>query len=154
MESMDDRIARLLRLKRYEQPPPGYFDNFLDEFRRRRDRSRREPVWSICIGRVRDFVLRHSIRQLAGYSTGIATAAACFAVIVFTVHPPPKAIMRLAFQTPAPAMSRIMEKGLDFERTRLAMQATLLPGSADLLVLPASDEFVPLNLEWDSLDDE
>ncbi len=31
----DDEIRRLLRLKRYEQPPPGYFENFLHEFRRR-----------------------------------------------------------------------------------------------------------------------
>jgi len=28
----DDHIAHLLRLKRYEQPPPGYFENFLHEF--------------------------------------------------------------------------------------------------------------------------
>jgi len=32
----DDEIGTLLRLKRYEQPPPGYFENFLREFRRRR----------------------------------------------------------------------------------------------------------------------
>jgi hypothetical protein len=31
----NDEIARLLRLKRYEQPPPAYFENFLHEFRRR-----------------------------------------------------------------------------------------------------------------------
>jgi hypothetical protein len=29
----NDEIARLLRLKRYEQPPPAYFENFLHEFR-------------------------------------------------------------------------------------------------------------------------
>ena len=28
----NDEIARLLRLKRYEQPPPAYFENFLSEF--------------------------------------------------------------------------------------------------------------------------
>ena len=46
----DDEITRLLRLKRYEQPPPGYFENFLYEFRRRqRDKLLRQPLWSICI---------------------------------------------------------------------------------------------------------
>ena len=46
----NDEIARLLRLKRYEQPPPDYFENFLHEFRRRqRDELRRQPLWSICV---------------------------------------------------------------------------------------------------------
>ena len=27
----NDEIARLLRLKRYEQPPPAYFENFLHD---------------------------------------------------------------------------------------------------------------------------
>jgi len=36
MDEFDDNeIGRLLRLKKYEQPPPGYFENFLHEFHRR-----------------------------------------------------------------------------------------------------------------------
>ena len=31
----EDEIGKLLRLKKFEQPPPGYFDNFLHEFHRR-----------------------------------------------------------------------------------------------------------------------
>jgi hypothetical protein len=61
----NDEIARLLRLKRYEQPPPAYFENFLHEFRRRqRDELLREPLWSICVERARDFVFRHNVRPL------------------------------------------------------------------------------------------
>jgi len=45
-EFNDSEIARLLRLKRYEQPPPGYFENFLHEFhRRQRDELLRQPLW-------------------------------------------------------------------------------------------------------------
>ena len=48
----NDEIARLLRLKRYEQPPPAYFENFLHEFRRRqRDQLFRQPLWRICFAR-------------------------------------------------------------------------------------------------------
>jgi hypothetical protein len=45
MDPRGDEIGRLLRLKRYEQPPPGYFENFLREFRRRqRDESLRRSI--------------------------------------------------------------------------------------------------------------
>ena len=41
----DDDTALLLRLKRDEQPPPDYFENFLSEFRRlQRDEFLRQPV--------------------------------------------------------------------------------------------------------------
>src|SRR4029450_13703247 len=51
-EFNDNEIARLLRLKRYEQPPPGYFENFLHEFhRRQRDEMLRQPLWRICLER-------------------------------------------------------------------------------------------------------
>ena len=62
---LDDDIALLLRLKRDEQPPPDYFENFLSEFRRRqRDELLRQPLWSICVERARDFVFRHNVRSV------------------------------------------------------------------------------------------
>src|SRR5215471_16008499 len=126
----DDKIARLLRLKRYEQPPPGYFDNFLQEFRRRRQRDEllREPFWSICVDRMRDFMFRHTVRRLAGYSAGVLTAAACIAVIAVTAFQQPNNT-QLAVQTPpVPNALPIMDKQLDFDRAQLDMQANLLAG--------------------------
>jgi hypothetical protein len=38
-------LSRLLRLKRYELPPPGYFDNFLQEFQRRQRLESMRPNW-------------------------------------------------------------------------------------------------------------
>ena len=78
----NDEIARLLRLKRYEQPPPAYFENFLSEFRRRqRDELLRQPVWRICFERARGFAVQYNVRSLASYAAGIAAVVACAAFI-------------------------------------------------------------------------
>lgn len=48
MSEFDD-IQKLIRLKRYEQPPEGYFDDFLLEFQRRqRTEMLRRPLWQIA----------------------------------------------------------------------------------------------------------
>ena len=155
MDSLDDRIARLLRLKRYEQPPPGYYENFLQEFRRLRQRNKPfpEPFWSICVVRMQDFILRHNVRALAGYSAGVATAAACVAVIAITVFQQPNTTQLAVQPSPVPARP-IMDQQLDGEPASFDMQPALLPQSTDLLLLPGSDERVPFNLEGELLDDQ
>ena len=154
MDSLDDRIARLLRLKRYEQPPPGYYENFLDEFRRRqRDELFREPFWSICVDRMRDFVFSHNLWPLAYSGTAIVAVVAASVIISITHQQPDTA--KFAVQAP-PVQGRppIMDQQLDAEPASFEMQPALLPSSSDLLVLPASDERVPLNLEWELLENQ
>jgi hypothetical protein len=155
MDSMDDRIARLLRLKRYEQPPPGYFENFLHEFRlRQREREvlLREPLWQTWFERVRDFAFRPDVRPWV--SAGAAAVFACAAVISLTIYRQPDTTQLAVQASAVPIRPPIMDKQLEFEPASFDMQATLLPGSTDLLVLPASDERVPFNLEWESTDDQ
>ena len=83
MEEFDDQeIAKLLRLKRYEQPPPGYFENFLHEFhRRQRDELLREPLWRICLHRAQDFMLRLNIPALTSYPVAVTAVLICVAFI-------------------------------------------------------------------------
>jgi hypothetical protein len=72
-----DDLQKLLRMKRYEQPPHGYFDNFLREFQQRqREELLRRPLWQIAWERVETFLSQHSVGTMP-------YAAATAAVLIF-----------------------------------------------------------------------
>lgn len=77
----ETEIQRLLRLKRYEQPPPEYFQSFLQDFQRRqRSELLRQPLWRIAADRVGAFLSEHSMPRYAyGMATSIVLAAGVFA---------------------------------------------------------------------------
>ncbi len=88
----DNQIARLLRLKRHEQPPPGYFENFLHEFhRRQRDELLRQPLWRICLERTHDFFFRLNVSSLTSYPAAVAAVLVCAAVISLKIYQGPEA---------------------------------------------------------------
>jgi hypothetical protein len=162
--SGDDHITQLLRLKRYERPPPGYFENFLHEFRRRqreRDELLRQPLWQKWFERVRDFAFRPDVRPWV--SAGAAAVFACAAVISLTIYRQPDAPTQLAVrESPVPSTPSTTERELDLPpppvlNATFDMRPTLRPRSTDIRMLPAdplpSYEFVPLQLEWGALDD-
>jgi hypothetical protein len=91
-EMNDNEIGKLLRLKRYEQPPPGYFENFLHEFhRRQRDELLREPLWRICLQRAQNFVSGLNVTALTSYPVAATALMVCAAVISFKVYQTPTA---------------------------------------------------------------
>jgi hypothetical protein len=157
----DDHITHLLRLKRYEQPPPGYFENFLHEFRRRqreRDELLRQSVWPTCVECAKSFALRFNIRSLA--SAGIAVVVAYAAVVSIRLYQQPDTPQLAVQRSPVPTPP-ITEKELDFAppvfTSTFDMQPTLLPASRHVPGRSRdrlrSDQFVPLQLEWESVED-
>ncbi len=105
-EFNDSEIAKLLRLKRYEQPSPGYFEDFLHEFhRRQRDELLQRPLWRICLDRIQDFMFRLNVPSLTSYPAAAAAVLICAAVISLKVHqqPPPA---NVAFEE-RPAISTV-----------------------------------------------
>jgi hypothetical protein len=89
-EFEDNQIAKLLRLKRYEQPPPGYFENFLHEFhRRQRDELLRQPLWRICLDRAHDFVLGLNLSGLTSHPVAVTAVLVCAAVVSLKFYQSP-----------------------------------------------------------------
>jgi hypothetical protein len=101
----EEQIGKLLRLKKFEQPPPGYFDNFLHEFhRRQRDELLKEPVWRIALQRTQDFLFRLNIPGLASYPAMATAVVICAAVISLKVYQTPETV-NVAAQNSAPVVA-------------------------------------------------
>ena len=98
-EFNDNEIGKLLRLKRYEQPPPDYFENFLHEFhRRQRDEMLREPLWKICLQRAQDFMFRLNVPALTSYPVAAAAVLVCAAIISLRIYQGPETTTHVAEQ--------------------------------------------------------
>jgi len=101
----DETLSKLLRLKRYEQPPPEYFDNFLREFQQRqRAEMLRRPAWRVAwerlATRLNGFFDSYSTLSYAGASVAVIGVAAAFTVQMLK-HPGSGAISSFAEQRTA-----------------------------------------------------
>lgn len=84
----DEQISKLLRLKRHEQPPADYFEDFLGEFhKRQRAELLKRSAWRIALEQAQDrvstLVSRISYSQL---SYGGASVAVLLVASLYTAN--------------------------------------------------------------------
>lgn len=90
MQDDHEDISKLLRLKRFEQPPPEYFETFLQEFKeRQRSQLLREPAWRIAWDRMCAFI-GEQLPVRIGYglaSTAVLAVAAIASLNILASRP-------------------------------------------------------------------
>jgi hypothetical protein len=158
----DDEIVLLLRLKRDEQPPASYYENFLSEFRhRQRDQLLRQPLLSICLDRVQNFVLRLDVLPLAPYPAAVVAVLVCGAVVSIRIYrqPEPAQVTHQSSSIPNPLANAERELNLapPVLIPKINGNPTFLPARRSIRLLPTdrlwSDE-IRLKRKWESLDDQ
>jgi hypothetical protein len=78
----EEQLSALLRLKRHEQPPPGYFDRLLaDVHRRQRAELLQRPLWRIALERFQTFFSEHSMGPVSYASAMAAMLIAGFGAV-------------------------------------------------------------------------
>jgi hypothetical protein len=81
----DDDISKLLRLKRFEQPSPEYFERFLEDFKeRQRSQLLREPAWRIAWDRMCAF-FGEQMPARVGYGLASTAVLAAAAIASFNI---------------------------------------------------------------------
>jgi hypothetical protein len=131
MEDFDDReISALLRLKRHEQPPPGYFENFLHEFhRRQREELLRQPLWQIVLQRVQDFMMSLNVARLASYPVAVTAVLICATVISVRISQTPSqpTVAQIAPVIPAVPAQTVSEESWSLGKTASTSMAVSQP---------------------------
>jgi hypothetical protein len=86
---LDDRqLCALLRLKKFEQPPPRYFEDFLREFQsRQREEMLRRSFWQIAWDRLQAFFGDQAVPRLS-YAGAVAAVMVVAAVTSWQILTP------------------------------------------------------------------
>lgn len=125
-------VQRLLRLKRFEQPPPGYFEDFAAAFRaRQRAELLRAPVWRIAVDRFAAWLGEASLRRPA-YGLGAAAVAVAGVMLSasFVARPPGSGAEGIAGAGAAVASARSVELAPSAQSLATANLATANSGEA------------------------
>jgi len=96
-------MHKIIRLKRYEQPPEGYFDDFLTEFRRRREQE--EAFRPSLVQRIKEqidlFFDSFRVPSLAFAGAAAVAAVVCLTIVHETSRPAGPKIYDVTYYAPS-----------------------------------------------------
>ena len=80
----EEQLTALLRIKRFEQPPPQFFDRLLESVhRRQREELLQRSLWRIAMERVQTFFSEHSMGGVSyAGAMGVALVVGAGAIAV------------------------------------------------------------------------
>lgn len=117
----EEQLSTLLRLKRHEQPPPGYFDDLLRAVhRRQREELLQRPLWRIAFERVQCFFGEGTLAPVS--YAGVLAAVALVGVFTIRSMDPGSSFSagdgRVAAMTVAAEPERKADRALTLEQRR------------------------------------
>ena len=95
----DQTLSKLLRLKRFEQPRPGYFEDFLHEFQTRQRRELlRRPAWQIALDRLEAIWFHYFTLTRFAYATASLAVLCVAGALTFNMLRYPGSSVRTSAQ--------------------------------------------------------
>jgi hypothetical protein len=132
-EQRTARLERLLALKRYEQPAPEYFDNFLSEFHRRvLAEAQRPGRWERALGHIEELLAVESMRVWRyrfASAMGVAVAVGLMWMGMRQMDDPANVASQMAEANPS----------LIFAETGSSTPSTMAASLSSLLQMPPAD---------------
>ena len=133
-----EETRRLIRLKRYEQPPDGYLDGFLKDFhQRQRAEIMQQSSFSLFMERLGTYLSSFGGGRLM-FAGGVAAAIAL--AVVVTLPKPPGGGGGMAGE------GRPLPSELD------APHGTLSPVSSEMMTDPRTGAAVPIDQQREDVD--
>lgn len=132
----EQKLTALLRLKRYEQPPAGYYQHLLNDIhRRQRSELLRRSLWSIGLERLQTLFSAHSMGNVSFAGSMAAVALAGLAAINMIGDAP-----QYAVAPPAPAPLAVQQPPADLRAEAPSSPRLLTLQDVPVVVAAPADE--------------